>query len=685
MSSYQTPLDRGYYTEFVTAEPSPGSNLSKPIVSVKELGITVVEKDPRTGANILQNVQAAIRSGVSSIQLVMTTPSNNPIGGRPKAYGKEVREAIREQARASGLFIGGIEMPTSSNTNMSGFDGRQGFDEHKRHEDMEEVRDAIKFTADIAEGGGVDIFSQEFPRTIFDAQWNRKGRWADQFWSHPEEPSHAVKHLVDSRTGRIVDSVRMGDTITYPVWNVAEKDSVYIDPKTGEQIDVKEGQWIEYDGRPIYNAENRVPKFDAKEERFMLTEKSFKDFEEEAQILTEERRKKFASEGKQFTQEDIITPEEAVFKAQAEGKAAEMRGHAGSSARAVDDLMRRLKRLEEARHIYRKLEEAASGEEKERLKTKARDDLQGLGLYVPPEAEKLPTEIIDDQIFDTKKHLQSAQESSTGYLRQALEARKRAEEVISAEKFAKKKTFESYAEMGIAAMQETETNPHAKRDLYVGPELGWPDQWGGHPEEFIELVKNSREEMKTKLTDPNGEWRMNAKEADERAKRHIKGLFDTAHMGMWLRNFKRDGDESEDEHQKRFKQWYLEMVDKLISENVVGSIQAVDSASGAHGHLPPGQGIFPVVEAVERFKKKGFNGFIVSEGHEEEQFGHQRILLETWNAFGSPIGRIPYTTGPTAWRDIQRGYFGRTYVPTFMVGEYAPSNEFKLWSEIPLE
>ena len=133
MSSYQTPLDRGYYTEFVTAEPSPGSNLSKPIVSVKELGITVVEKDPRTGANILQNVQAAIRSGVSSIQLVMTTPSNNPIGGRPKAYGKEVREAIREQARASGLFIGGIEMPTSSNTNMSGFDGRQGFDEHKPH------------------------------------------------------------------------------------------------------------------------------------------------------------------------------------------------------------------------------------------------------------------------------------------------------------------------------------------------------------------------------------------------------------------------------------------------------------------------------------------------------------------------------------------------------------------------
>jgi len=194
----------------------------------------------------------------------------------------------------------------------------------------------------------------------------------------------------------------------------------------------------------------------------------------------------------------------------------------------------------------------------------------------------------------------------------------------------RKKTFDSYAELGIAAMIETKSNPHATRDLYVGPELGWPGQYGGHPEEFIELIQESRKEMAKKLV---VDYNLSESAAKEKAKHHIKGLFDTSHMGMWLRNFKRDKGESDINHTKRFNRWYLEMVDKLIQSDTVGSIQAVDSASGAHGHLPPGQGIFPIVESVERFKKNGFKGFIVSEGHEEEMFGHGRIMLETWNAF----------------------------------------------------
>jgi len=117
-------------------------------------------------------------------------------------------------------------------------------------------------------------------------------------------------------------------------------------------------------------------------------------------------------------------------------------------------------------------------------------------------------------------------------------------------------------------------------------------------------------------------------------------------------------------------------------------LQAVDSASGAHGHLPPGQGILPVKDAVVRLREKwNFTGFIVSEGHEEEQFGQNRILTQAWKEFGSPIASsgYPLSGGAPQWPMIQSAYFRHTYPPNFIVGAYSPSNEWKLWTETPLE
>ena len=102
--------------------------------------------------------------------------------------------------------------------------------------------------------------------------------------------------------------------------------------------------------------------------------------------------------------------------------------------------------------------------------------------------------------------------------------------------------------------------------------------------------------------------------------------------------------------------------------------------------IPPEQGIFPVVEAVRKFKASGkWNGWIVSEGHEEEKFGANRILLKTWEAFGSPIYRTGMQGAPQRWNDVQQGYFGNTYPPYFITQSYVPVNDFKLWSEVQLE
>ena len=63
--------------------------------------------------------------------------------------------------------------------------------------------------------------------------------------------------------------------------------------------------------------------------------------------------------------------------------------------------------------------------------------------------------------------------------------------------------------------------------------------------------------------------------------------------------------------------------------------------------------------------------------------------MKTWENFGSPIGgTYPMGGGapfPGRWGYVQQGYFGKTYNPIFMVNPYTPSNEWKLWSEVPLE
>ena len=54
---------------------------------------------------------------------------------------------------------------------------------------------------------------------------------------------------------------------------------------------------------------------------------------------------------------------------------------------------------------------------------------------------------------------------------------------------------------------------------------------------------------------------------------------------------------------------------------------------------------------------------------------------------GGYTGSNPYAPkaqGPM-WQQMQHSYMGRTYSPLYMFGSYAPSNEFKLWSEVPLE
>ncbi|MFH1064199.1 MAG: hypothetical protein V1729_03910 [Candidatus Woesearchaeota archaeon] len=676
---YYTPMDREYHGREFHGGISDEPKIEKPIMAINELGITVVEKDPITGGGFIQNVDAAIRMGASKMQLVFNQSSQQAIGGRPKAYGKEVRENIRELARVNEVAIEGVEMPTSSMSNLSGFDPQRfNISEQKRQTDLQEVKDAIKFLGDVAGGGGVDIWSQEFTRNIVDASWNVKGKHAGKFEAYEEENKFATEYLVDKRTGQVQQEIKHSSDIYEPVYAESDKEKWGKDRENNDVL-IKKGDWVDIDGRWIDPLDkeallHRVPAWDEINKKFKTRAVDWDEIVKRTSEFNDRFSKKVGSE---------LDPGEYAFRLQLENKWIQARGHSLFYTARYETERKQRNALKDALNYYEKLESTMPKEEIDRIMQEDNSLKSTLGGQFIPSEYKRPTDIIKEGLEQIEHHLKHVHEASAASDAQADEVLRTMGEVVSLKKFAKEKAIDSYSDAGIFALDEEKHNKNVTRTIHVGPEIGWPTGYGGHPDEFIELIQESRKKMTEKLIKDRG---YSQSEAKEEAKKHLKGCFDTSHLGMWLNHFKKEHQESEEHRLKRFNKWYMEMVDKMQEAGVIGSVQAVDSASGAHGHLPPGQGIFPVVEAVDLLKSKGFTGFVVSEGHEEEQFGRGRILLQTWRAFGADITDSYFAPGAqTRWSDVSESYFGHANPPPYIVGQYRPSDDWVFWSGVPLE
>jgi len=612
---YYSPMDRQYH-EQAFSDMRKRTQLEAPIVPISQIGQTVPEHDPAGRfKNIVQNVQAAIRGGAGNLQIVMMTSPDSPIGGRPKGYGEEVREAIREIALANKVVVSGIEMPTAM-SNLSGYDPQRNvFIEERRKRDIQEVKDAIKFVADTAQGGGIDVLSWEYDRSFRDASWN-EGKWKNSFQPIEKED---VERLVDKRTGRIM-MIPKEETLELPFKKgfIDEKHRLGFDDKTGE---IKTETWSWGDFKAAGTREKKAP----------------------AEIFMQMQ---IESQMSQYRYWERVHTE----------------------------------RAHHATELIAQIEKA-----------------------IPKLEDPLQVKDYQEKLADQRREYDVEARAAAGQRQQRADLEERQKNLVPVEKYANAKAAESYAVSGIAAFQETHSNPNAKRPVYVGPEIGWPHYYGSHPEEFIEHIRNSRKKMielmtsKTMVIEEAGKERtvtnpyfqqgMSEKQAQEEAKTHIKGMVDTSHIGMWLEHFQTE--KPWKERVANFEKWYMDQIDKLAEvnkkEQIIGGVQAVDSMSGAHGHLPAGQGILPVVKAVQKLRENGYTGYITSEGHEEERFGEGRILLKAWEAFGSPIGGSNYLAPQQRWGEVHNAYFGRTYSPMQMFGAYSPSNDFTLWSNVPLE
>jgi sugar phosphate isomerase/epimerase len=713
MFQYATPMDRYYPGNFIK-DVKPNANIEQPIMPLQEIGQTITEG--RQFGTFLQSATASMRTGVGKIELQPGMGGGEePVG--VESYGQEARQALRELARANKIEFTSVHTPPAIG-NMSGYNPQQGgFSDDTRDHEVKEVREAIKFAAEATEGGAVVIHTGEYPRPFFDAPWNtREGKWKDSFKNYAEEHERAVKPLVDVRTGRVIQEVRMNQLVPRPVWNRYEEDNDEWQKHKGKSyIDengntVKPGDYIDYEGR-VVDREGRMPKYNREKNEFLTRVETWDDIEKEAEELNRHRAKKLGINYEEFMKsgrEDIVTAEEAFLYATTETQEAISRGWAGNYSERGRESFKYLEKLKKARDFYAKLESNIPEEEKWKLKGEF--DRADFGGLVPKDV-KMPVEYLDEQIRNMRESIASTKEMVTGQQEQALNQRILRENTVSAKKYAMKQTLKSYAEAGVEAMQQSHVNPFAKKDIFLAPENIFPEMgYGSHPEELIQLVKKSREEMTRYLSepmieDPSGKVDPETKkpvmvnnpyykglskeEAEKEAKAHIKATFDTQHLGMWFADFEPLQGETRQDRKKRFDKWYLEQVEKMAKEDIIGNVHLVDAIGGGHQHLPAGQGDLPLKEAITILKKNGFKGSINSEAYGEERFGQGRILLETWREFGSNIygsGGYGMSGMPSpAWSDVRNSYFGRSYPPYFIFGAYSPSNEWTLWSQVPME
>ena len=121
----------------------------------------------------------------------------------------------------------------------------------------------------------------------------------------------------------------------------------------------------------------------------------------------------------------------------------------------------------------------------------------------------------------------------------------------------------------------------------------------------------------------------------------------------------------------------LKEIDKMHEKKVLGHFHLADNFGFDDEHLTPGQGNAPIREFVKKLKSKGYDDFIVEGG----SFNPTTALQDTWSYFGTPV----YSSHPRgSFRDFRQKHFEYKSTPLYIAGAYAPSNQFKTWSEVPL-
>jgi hypothetical protein len=695
-------------------------------LGVEDVGMSV---PMGISATNVAGVYSKIRMGAGQLEIQFPGyKSGQRQAQTPGMMGEDQRQAFREMQMANE-----VRMTTHSSfgiMGMMGRDERGNFSLPGAYGDMQELKRAIDFQADIGGGGSVVVHSGEFERPMTDMHLDDEthrlnlardpsGRLLVR--QHQAQEFDAKFDLLDARTSQKMETVEKDRLVAYPVWRRAKEDYQGVDIN-GNPCLIKKGDYIDYQDRKILDPydplKGRVPEYDKETGRFEVELKHFDDFKKEAEEYNNYLRQKYGREPNYY---EKVYPEEMFLRATLETQEGHSRGWALQYGHETQEWIDAINAIDKAIEYYKKLDKSLPEEEK--WKIMKQDPVVSFQVgraaeLVPPET-KHPLKMLEEAKFYAERRLEFARQASASQEQQAQDTHETKENLITPIKRLEQHGARMYAEAAIHAMQKTKdpNNP-----IVVAVENLFPERFGGNLEELKWIIKKSREKMVELLTQPKIQMgvsraptQMDEKklseamtpgkkgmlqenpfylgvsreEAEKIAERHIKATLDTGHLNMWRKFWQDDPKLTKEQNEEAFKKWYLQQVESLAKENMIGNVHLADNFGYQDDHLAPGQGNAPIKEVVEILKKYGYDrAYTVEPGADATtDLSDFHGLMKTWRHFGAPIYGIGLgpPTIPQTWTDVQYSYFGQNKPPYYIFGPYAPSNDWTMWSAVPLE
>jgi len=704
-SGYHMPMDREYGHQAHAhdhSQASPSNN------STNDVGIGIKDFGMSLALGPVPNVQAVgakLRAGMKTLEIGFTGSGKGTGQSQtPEYYGKMQRKALEEIGRANEVNF--TTHASFGIQGLAGADQRGNFSKSAKEMALQEIRRALEFAGDVAKGGPVVVHTGEFHRPVSGADWNQEGEDAGKFRMHEKEKEQETFGVVDRRLGNLIVEAHKNKAVSKPVWLTAKAGEEF--EEKGVKKRAKEGEmvYIDYLGNKVQRSE-RVPVFNKEKQEFEVKQYDWEEIGKQAKEMEIEAREEWQNWKKaspkekteiekksmwgRFLRDDItdpdekirIRPEEAYVVAALETQIGNAKGWAYNYSRNFDEHVENVKKLRKALVYYEKIKEETDPEEQWKLK----QQVQGLAGGLVPADAKFPSEIIKQQLSYEESNIKQAQESAASQFAQAAEQMETIKHIQSAETYALEEAYDSYAQAGISAMRQSDKMQRAgqlKKPITIAMENLFPESYGAHPDELMKLVLESRKKMEQLLQE---KYRMSQKEAHEKAQQHITATLDTGHVNMWRKYWVGDNKKNIEQNDKDFDQWVIRKMGEMVKRNVIGHVHLDDNFGYHDDHLAPGEGNAPIKEMVKAMKDNGYKGELIVEPGADwttDVSGFSSVM-KTWKLFDSPVYGVGAGMRGRAWGSLGEGYLGVGHPPYFVFGGYSPSEDWTLWSGVPLE
>ena len=630
---YSQSMDREYFkggsNNYGMSSADPNSIAASDI----QFGISAPPFD-----NQLQSLKTRIRQGATRVELGFTGTGKGSMGGRsttPEMYGSEERKAIRELAQ-----INKVELSTHATVGMTGLSGfsERGFNNERAETVLGELKRAIEFAADTAQGGAIVVHTGEWQRPVsqaaeeyekkvqsYEKDENGNPKMRPMFSGYPDEENKGTVMVARSDTGDI-QAIPKHIKVHEPE-KIIEKDA--------HGKDVFKGYKLDENGK------------------IKLRELSFIEAVKEAQ----KEHPELAGE----------SPEVLWIRKYSE---AQLEQNEAESARYLERARsdrEKLERLEKDKKYYEKLLDSAKDEEEKRQISFS--IAATFGKTNPEELEKAEDakKIMDKSVEELKYHVEWEEKAALSYEKQAARAREDQGKLKPVEKVGLERTGDTLGRAALYAYDESKRLEKAgklEKPLFIAPEAWLAEQWGSHPEEIVKLVGAGRSALAGYLQKERG---LSKDDAEKVSQDHVRATLDIGHMNMWRKFIQPKPGETRDDTDKRFDKWLVDHAKMLAEKDVIGHIHVTDNFGYHDEHVTPGEGNAPIKKFLEVVQKEMVKhgkkvDFIVEPAHQDFE-----AVKGTWRLMGTNV----YGLGGS-WGGMEHSYFGRNQPAYFAIPDMLP-------------